>query len=101
MNTISKLIKIQRGIIPQNCRWSNGSYSLHLHLILLHACSKTMKVSLKVQSFRTDTIFILNSEKMVELWFLFSAYYPMKLYICSKFHENIDDRFKVIEWIRF
>ena len=25
----------------------------------------------------------------------------MKLYICSKFHENIDDRFKVIEWIRF
>ena len=32
---------------------------------------------------------------------LFSAYYPMKLYICSKFHENIDDRSKVIEWIRF
>ena len=28
VNTISKL-KIQRGIIPQNCRWSNGSYSLH------------------------------------------------------------------------
>ena len=30
---------------------------------------------------------------MVELWFLFSAYCPTKLYICSKFHENIDDRF--------
>ena len=28
---------------------------------------------------------------MVELWFLFSAYCPMKLYICTKFHENIDD----------
>ena len=34
---------------------------------------------------------------MEELWFLFSAYCPMKLYICSKLHENIDDRFKVIE----
>ena len=66
-----------------------------------------MKVSLTIQRFRTDIIFILNipkennSEKMVELWFLFSAYCPMKLYICSKFHENTDDRFKVIEWIQF
>ena len=34
---------------------------------------------------------------MVELWFLFSAYCPMKLYICSKFHENIDDRLVIIE----
>ena len=25
----------------------------------------------------------------------------MKLYACTKFHENIDDRFKVTEWIRF
>ena len=62
-------------------------------------------MSLTVQSFRTDTIFILNipkennyeKKKMVELWF-FSAYCPMKLYICSKFHENIDDHFKVIEY---
>ena len=66
-----------------------------------------MKISLTVSSFRTDTIFILyiakenNSEKKVELWFLFCAYCLAKLYICSKFHENIDDRFKVIEWIRF
>ena len=57
-----------------------------------------------VQSFRTGTIFILNipkennSVKMVELRFLICAYCPMKLYICSKFHENIDDRFKVIEY---
>ena len=62
---------------------------------------------LTVQSFRTGIIFILNihkennSEKiMVGSWFLFSAYCPM-LYIWSKFHENIDDRFNVIEWIRF
>ena len=64
--------------------------------MLLHICSKIMKVSLTVQSFRTDILNIHkenNSEKMVELWFLFSAYCPMKLYICSKFHENIDDRF--------
>ena len=59
---------------------------------------------LTVRSFRTGTIFILNipkennSVKMVELRFLISAYCPMKLYICSKFHENIDDRFKVIEY---
>ena len=38
---------------------------------------------------------------MVELWFLFSTYCLMKLYICSKFHENIDNQFKVIEWIQF
>ena len=75
--------------------------------MLLHICSKIMKIYLTVQSFRSDTIFILNipkennSEKLVELWFLFSAYCPMKYYICSKFRENIDDRFKVIEWIRF
>ena len=56
--------------------------------------------------FRTDTIFILNipkennsEKKMVELWFLFSAYCPMKLYICSKFNENIYDRLNVIVWI--
>ena len=61
---------------------------------------KDYEISLTVQSFKTDTIFILNilkennsEKKMLELWFLFSAYCPMKLYICSKFHENIDDRF--------
>ena len=66
-----------------------------------------MKISLTGQSFKIDTIFIHNipkknnSEKMVELWFLFSAYCPIKLYIFSKFHENINDHFKVTEWIRF
>ena len=56
--------------------------------------------SLAVPSFRTDTNFILNipyennsEKKMVELWFLFSAYCPMKLCICFKFHKTIDDRF--------
>ena len=55
-----------------------------------------MKISLKVHSFRTDTIFILNipnknnSEKkkwwvMVLVLCILSA----RLYICSKFHENI------------
>ena len=62
--------------------------------MVLHIC-------LKIQRFRTDTIVIVNipkennSEKrIVELSFLFSSYCPMKLYICSKFHETIDDRFK-------
>ena len=31
--------------------------------MLLHICSKIMKVSLTVQSFRTGTIFILNIPK--------------------------------------
>ena len=33
------------------------------HLMLHHICSKIMKISLTVQSFRTDTIFILNIPK--------------------------------------
>ena len=74
--------------------------------MLLHICSKIMKISLTAQSFRTDTIFILNipkesnsEQKNGRVWFLFSAYCPMKLYICFKLHENIDDHFKVIKWI--
>ena len=31
--------------------------------MLLHICSKIMEVSLTIQSFRTDTIFILNNPK--------------------------------------
>ena len=76
--------------------------------MLFHIYSKIMKSSLTVESFRTDTIFILNipiknnsAKEKVEFWFLFSTYYPMKLYICSQFHENTDDHFKVIGWIRF
>ena len=33
------------------------------HLMLLHMCPKILKISLTVQSFRTDTIFILNIPK--------------------------------------
>ena len=94
--------------MPRNCRWSNSSYSLAYHLMLLHICSKIMKISLPVRSFRTDTVFILNipkennsEKKTMELWFLLSAHCPIKLHICSKFHENIDERFKVIEWVLF
>ena len=59
-------------------------------------------------SFGSDTISILNiikeknsKENKVQLWFLFSAYFLLRLYICTKFHENIDDRFKVIVWTQF
>ena len=62
--------------------------------MLLHIYSKIMKISSTVQSLRTDKIFILNirkeinsEKKMFGLWFLFSAYCPMMLYICSKVHE--------------
>ena len=71
-------------------------------------CSKFMKISLSVQGFRTHTVSILNianqnkyEKKMVKLWFLSSAHCLIKLYICIKFHEIIDGRFKVIEWTRF
>ena len=33
--------------------------------MLLHICSKIMKISLTGQSFRTDTIFILNITKEI------------------------------------
>ena len=71
--------------------------------MLLHICSNIMKISLTVQSFRTDTIFKLNipkennAEKNDGLWFLFSAYCPMMLYICSKYYKSILDDIKVIE----
>ena len=42
----------------------NNSQNLLLfcayYLMLLHICSKIMKISLTVPGFRTDTIFILN-----------------------------------------
>ena len=70
--------------------------------MLLYICSKIRKISLIVQSSRSDKIFILNiikenksEKKMVELWFLFSAHCLVKLYICTKFYENIDDVFKL------
>ena len=31
--------------------------------MLLHICSQTIKISLTVQSFRTNTIFVLNISK--------------------------------------
>ena len=46
-------------------------------------------------------IFLRRIILKVMVEFLFSAYCPVKLYICSKFHENIDDCFQVIEWIGF
>ena len=74
-------IKIQRGIILQNC----------IGVMALIFCRPSDVTSylfknhenfIAVQSFRTDTVFILNipkanksEKKMVELWFLYSAYY--------------------------
>ena len=63
-----------------------------------------MKISLTVQIFRTDTIFILsfpkenNSGKMMVLVLCILSYEALYLF---QVHENIDDSFKVIEWIRF
>ena len=81
--------------------------------MLLHICSNIMKISLTVQSFRTDTIFILtipkqnNSEKNGGLWFLFCAYCPMVLVLCilsddafvPSFMKISTDHFKVIQGV--
>ena len=37
----------------------------------------------------------------MELWYLFSAYCLMLLYICIKFHENISMGFRAIEGLLF
>ena len=34
---------------------------------------------------------------LVDLWYLFSAYCLMLLYICINFHENISKGFRAIE----
>ena len=101
MNTISKL-KNTKGNNSAKLQLEYWLLFSAYHLILLHICSKIMKISLTVQSFRTDTIFILkipkeniSLKKIMTLRFLFSAYCLMKLYICSKFHKNIDDLLKL------
>ena len=76
--------------------------------MLLHICSNIMKFSFIVQSFRTDTIFILhipkenNSEKKMV------GYGSCSLHIVQwysifvpSFIKISTDHFKVIEWIRF
>ena len=60
--------------------------------------TKCRENSQRYQSYGTDTIFILeftkghNSAKMeVELWFLFSAYGLLMLYICTKLCETVSN----------
>ena len=44
---------------------------------------------------------LFRKKMWMELPFFFSAYRLMMVYICTKFHENIFDSIKVIEWTRF
>ena len=37
----------------------------------------------------------------MELWYLFSAYFLILLYICIKFHENILKSFRAIDGLLF
>ena len=76
--------------------------------MLLHICSKIMKISLTVQSFRTDTIFILNipkennsENKNCGVMVLVLCILSDEVLYLFQVSLNIDDRFKVIEWIRF
>ena len=75
--------------------------------MLLHISPNIIKISLTVQSFRTDTMFIQNipkknnSDKNVGLWFLFCAYCPISFIFVASFMKTSIDSFKVIEWIRF
>ena len=75
--------------------------------MLLHICPNIMKISLTVQSFKTDTMFIQNSpkennsDKNVGLWFLFCAYCPISFIFVASCMKISIDSFNVIEWIRF
>ena len=62
MNTISKL-KDTKGNNSAKLKMEQWLLFSAYHLMLLHICSKIMKISLTVQSFRIDTIFILNTTK--------------------------------------
>ena len=69
--------------------------------------SKIMEISLTVQSFRTDTIFILNipqknnSEKNGRVMVLVLCIFSDEAFYLFKCYENTDDCFKIIEWIQF
>ena len=59
MNTISKL-KNTKGNNSANLQMMYWLLFPAYHLMLFHICSKIMKIFWTVQSFSTDTIFILN-----------------------------------------
>ena len=75
--------------------------------MLLHICSKIMKVSLTVQSFRLDTIFILNipkennSENNSGIMLLVLCILSNEALYLFKVSFKCHDRFKVIDGIRF
>ena len=75
--------KIQRGIIPQKLQMEYWFLFSAYHLMLLHISSKIMKVSLTVQSFRTDRIFILNILKGIILKKKWWSYGFCSLVRCS------------------
>ena len=62
MNTIPKL-KYTNGNNSTKLKMEKWLLFFAYHLMLLHICSKIMKISLTVKRFRTDTSFILNIPK--------------------------------------
>ena len=75
---------------------------------MIYTCTKFNKIPKSSQSYEVNAISILNNTKRhnsaklkLKLWILFSAHHLMKLYICTQFHENIFDSFKVLDLTEF
>ena len=50
----------------------------------------------EVAMFKVQRVIILKVDN--QLWFMCSAHGLMVLYICVKFHENIPNGIKIMEW---
>ena len=78
---------------------------------MVYICTKFHESILDGISYRADTIFIRKNSKRHNSienvgkeqlrFFFFSAHCLMMVYICTKFHENIHNGIKAIEWTRF
>ena len=102
--------KLQRGIIPQKCRWSDGFYLCTSSGHALYFYQVLWNYLKRYQSYRADTIFILkitkgntcNSAKNVGgVTVLISARRLVMLYISTKYCEISSNSIKVIERTRF
>ena len=100
--------KLQRGIIPQKCRWSDRFNPCMSSGLALYWCQVSWNNLERYQGYRVDTISIgkitkgNNSAKnasgatVVNL-----STSSVMLYISTKFCEIISIDIKIIEWTRF
>ena len=94
-------LKLQRGKIPQKCRWSDHCQSLHVVWSCFIFLRNFVKYLKRYQSYRADMISILkitmgnNSSKNVDGLTVFNRL--AMLYICAKFREIISNGIKFMK----